>query len=95
MVEPDPIEAPLLTTVFLDSPVGFRLQVSRTGRGAGIGIIDESYAVSDKYVVLDLHTFAYEGMARDLAALARPWRFSEFRQTHQSWSRRQFRSRRD
>src|SRR6266852_1611214 len=54
----------------LDLPIVFGLQPT-LGRGcARVGIIDESYAVTDENVVLDRDAFANEAVAGNLAVLS-------------------------
>ena len=67
IVPPDPIEAPLLTSVFSTFQSALGLQLAARGRGARINIVDERDAVADEHVVFDRHAFADEGVAGDLA----------------------------
>src|SRR5207253_530455 len=53
-----------------DSPVAFRLQAPIGVCRLWITIVDEHYAVTDKYLILYRDAFAQKGMGRDLAASA-------------------------
>ena len=69
IVAPDPMDAPFLTTVAFNFPIGLGLQGSFSGGGARIDVVDESNSVTDEDVILNHDAFADEGVAGDLAAL--------------------------
>src|SRR6516162_3945259 len=54
----------------LDFPIAACLQLPGGRRRTRVRIVDECHAMSDEDLILDGHTLAHEGVARDLAALA-------------------------
>src|ERR1700693_4387359 len=54
----------------IDLPILFGLQPALRRSCARVGIVNESYAVTNKHVVLDRDAFANEAMAGDLAILS-------------------------
>jgi hypothetical protein len=63
MVDPEPIDAPRLTTVFSTDQ-----SLSVCSCGPGIRIVNKRHSVAHKNVVFNGYPFAHEGVARDLAA---------------------------
>ena len=64
-------------------PIVFGLDAAGFGCGAGIAVIDEHHAVTDKNIVFDGDAFADKGMALDLAVFADESIFLDFHErTH-------------
>ena len=63
IVEPEPTDAPFLTSSSLNHPVAFGLQLAVGGRRSWIDIVYERHAVTDEDIVLNRHAFTDERVA--------------------------------
>ena len=71
-VAPDPMEAPRFTSVLSQDQSASVWSAAGAIRRPGITVVDERHIVADEHLVLDRHSFANEGVAGDLAAVANP-----------------------